>query len=585
MALIPRDFIDNLLSRTDIVDIITQYVPLKKAGQNFTACCPFHHEKTPSFNVSPSKQIYKCFGCGVHGNVISFIMAYEHLTFPEAIEVLAKQQGLTVPTQGQTPQYSVEQQDLHQILEQCKHYFQQQLRQHPAAKQVISYLKQRGISGTTAQRFQLGFAPQGWDNLQQHLSATQSIKKSLLTTGMLIKNEQQRIYDRFRNRIMFPIRNRSGKVIAFGGRSIGTEQPKYLNSPETPIFHKAQELYGLYEARKASALTQVLIVEGYMDVLMLAQFGLTQVVATLGTAVSSQHIQTLFRYSNKLTFCFDGDSAGYKAAWRALQQSLTELHEGCSVNFMFLPEGEDPDSYIQRVGLDNFQQAMQQATDLPAFLLEHLSQNTNPYALDQQAEFIQHAIPLINKIPNSVLQQILVEQLAQRTKISMVQLQRWIRTPQKTIKQTIKQSPIALSPVRTAIAILLQHPEFAITLATQANLANWITQTTALEDMSLLVDIYQSCLNHKNITTANLVEQWRDHKAFELITHLAGQSFPETEGLYQQLIDALQHHQQQAHNKQIKQLLTAGRQRMLTAEEKIKLQDLIKAGKNLGIVR
>jgi len=580
MALIPSDFIDDLLSRTDIVETIQQHLTLKKAGANFVACCPFHHEKTPSFNVSPSKQIYKCFGCGASGNIISFIMEYEHLTFPETIEQLAEQHGLSMPNKNQSSTTQPHVAPLYDTLEQCNRFYQLQLRRHSEASIAIEYLKQRGITGETAQRFQVGFAPRGWDNLLKFFKEDNHTVKRLLTTGMAIKNEKQRVYDRFRHRILFPIRNRTGKTIGFGGRAIGDEQPKYLNSPETPVFHKGRELYGMYEARKASALTEMVIVEGYMDVLSLAQHGITQVVATLGTAVTKEHVQLLFRYTSKLIFCFDGDAAGRKAAWRALEQSLAELHEGRSVRFMFLPEGEDPDSLVQAQGQEGFKQAQQQAQDIATFLFEHIQQHINTYAVDQQAELIQTALPFINQIPNAILQELLLEQLAQQAKLSRTQLQPWVKQAQPaTLTQQKNNTNIALSPLRTTISILLQHPTLAATLQSNTSLHTWLQQSNLTGEAKLIKQIYERCLAYPDIHTSQLIERWRNHPGFDLVTQLAEQSFPSDAQLAQQLVDALHHHIQYMQTQSIETLLAKGRQQSLTPEEQHQLQALIRAQK------
>ncbi len=351
-GLIPQSFIDDLLNRSDIVEVVGSRIQLKKAGKNYTARCPFHNEKTPSFSVSPDKQFYYCFGCGAGGNALGFIMDHDHLDFPQAVEELARRAGLEVPREdsgrGHKPRQPVDS-PLYPLLAAAADFYRQALKSHPARKAAVDYLKGRGLSGVIARDFGLGFAPPGWDNLLKHLGGDALQQKALIDAGLLIENaESGKRYDRFRDRVMFPIRDSRGRVIAFGGRVLGDDKPKYLNSPETPVFHKGQELYGLYEARQANRdLDEIIVVEGYMDVIALAQQGLRNAVATLGTATSEEHLKRLFRLVPSVLFCFDGDSAGRKAAWRALEATLPNLQDGRRARFLFLPEGEDPDSLVR----------------------------------------------------------------------------------------------------------------------------------------------------------------------------------------------------------------------------------------------
>ncbi len=357
-GLIPQSFIDDLMNRIDIVEVIDGRVPLKKTGREYTACCPFHNEKTPSFTVSPTKQFYHCFGCGAHGTAIGFLMEYEHLSFPESVEELARLAGVPMEYEGPSPNEPVRRkkdESLYDLLAKVDQYYRQQLRQHPQSRRAVDYLKQRGVSGEIAAEFGLGFAPPGWDNLERQLGQSAEVREKLVSTGMLIKKDSGGSYDRFRDRIMFPIRDRRGRTIAFGGRILPDNQEKgdkppakYLNSPETPLFHKGQELYGLYEARQALRdITRLMVVEGYMDVVALAQYGIRYAVATLGTATTEEHLHKLFRLTPEIVFCFDGDRAGREAAWRALNNALPVMREGRQIRFMFLPDGEDPDSYVR----------------------------------------------------------------------------------------------------------------------------------------------------------------------------------------------------------------------------------------------
>lgn len=377
---IPRSFIESLLARADVVQVVNQRVPLKKAGSNYKACCPFHDEKTPSFNVSQTKQFYHCFGCGASGDALKFLMEYDGLTFVEAVETLAAQYGMQVPREQLSPkQEKVRQQkqkqkrDLYDVMHMVAKFYRYQLRDHPSSGSAKNYLRQRGLSPEIAKEFVIGFAPVGWDTLEKGLHADAILQQQLIQTGMLVKKDNGKQYDRFRERIMFPIRDGRGRVIAFGGRILGEGQPKYLNSPETPIFHKTNTLYGLFELRQSRVkYDHILVVEGYMDVVALAQFGFRNAVATLGTATTVEHLELLFRQVGEVVFCFDGDNAGLKAAWKALELSLPMMQQERSVKFLFLPQGEDPDSMIRKEGLNAFQARVSRALSLSEFLLQGL---------------------------------------------------------------------------------------------------------------------------------------------------------------------------------------------------------------------
>lgn len=418
---IPQSFIDDLLSRADIVDVVGACVTLRKTGKNFSGLCPFHQEKTPSFSVEPDKQFYYCFGCGKGGNAVGFIMDYENIEYPQAIESLASSMGLEVPREesAQHQQQRESNQALYDILQSASNYYQQQLRQHPDKNSVITYLKDRGLSGEIARDFKLGFAPPGWQNLLEKLGNNSESKKALLDAGFLIENPDNKrnpVYDRFRNRIMFPIRDQRGRVIAFGGRVIGDDKPKYLNSPETPVFHKGEELYGLYEAKqKVRKIERILIVEGYMDVIALAQNDIHYCVATLGTATSTSHLKRLFKLVPEVVFCFDGDNAGRDAAWRALQQALPLMEDGRSARFLFLPDGEDPDSQVRKVGSKAFVSAIGEATQLAEFFFENLCSEVDMESLEGRAKLGTLAMPLIKQFPDGLLRQLILDQLAKMT--------------------------------------------------------------------------------------------------------------------------------------------------------------------------
>jgi DNA primase len=418
-GLIPQAFIDELLNRVDIAEVIESRVPMKRAGRNYKGLCPFHKEKSPSFTVNSDKQFYYCFGCGAGGNAIGFLMDYERMEFPQAVENLANSAGLEVPREeGDRSQAQRDSnKPIYELLEQCAKHFQQQLRQHSQAQQAINYLKSRGLTGQIAKQFGVGYAPPGWDNIITALGDDDAKKHRLLQAGMTIENEEKkRQYDRFRDRIMYPIRDIRGRVIAFGGRVMGDEQPKYLNSPETPVFNKSRELYGLYEARQANRnLKRLIIVEGYMDVIALAQQGITYAAATLGTAVGSAHLERIFRHTNEVIFCFDGDKAGRAAAARALEAALPEMNDGRQAWFLFLPDGEDPDSMVREIGKEGFEKTIEQAPPLSEFLFSFSSKDTDLQSVDGRARLAKLALPLINKVPEGFFRQLLLQELSVRT--------------------------------------------------------------------------------------------------------------------------------------------------------------------------
>jgi DNA primase len=405
--MIPRDFIDTLLARVDIVDVIDRRVPLKKAGQNYQACCPFHSEKTPSFTVSPTKQFYHCFGCGAHGTALGFLMEYEHMSFPDAVAALAQDVGLPVPESGE-PGRPKPPPALWDALEQAAQFYKQQLKQSPRA---IDYLKKRGLTGAIAARYGIGYAPDG-SPLKQVFADYSA--DALAVSGLVIDGDRGR-YDRFRDRIMFPIKNVKGQIVGFGGRVLDQGEPKYLNSPETPLFHKGSELYGLFEARPAiKTAGRVIVVEGYMDVVALAQHGVEFAVAALGTATTPVHARTLLRHTDRLIFAFDGDTAGRKAAWRALENSLEALQDGKEVSFLFLPEGEDPDSYIRMHGQAAFLQLLDTDTvPLSAFLVRELARDRKLDTQEGRAAMLKEARPLLEKIAAPLLSGLIQRQIAE----------------------------------------------------------------------------------------------------------------------------------------------------------------------------
>ncbi|MFV0260948.1 MAG: DNA primase [Kluyvera sp.] len=434
---IPQSFIDDLLARVDVIDVVDSRVKLKKTGKNYSACCPFHNEKSPSFTVSPDKQFYYCFGCGASGSALKFVMEFDGLSFPDAVEKLATQAGMEVPKEQVSFEARQEQQHqpLFELMQKAGDYFEKMLRSHEQRGKAVDYLKNRGLSGKAAKFFGIGYAPPGWDNLQNFLAANgeRELIKQLISCGMLIEKEDGRTYDRFRDRIMFPIRDARGRYIAFGGRVLGDEKPKYLNSPETPIFQKGRELYGLYEARKIrQKLTRIVIVEGYMDVVALAEFGIHYAVATLGTATSEHHLRRLFKVVPEVIFCFDGDRAGRTAAARAMETVLPVLEDGVQARFLFLPDGEDPDTLVRQEGKDAFEQRLNQAVHLPEFLFDHLKEQVDFDTLDGKARLDQLAAPLINKLPKSMLRSLMRNKLRDELGADSVALDRLESSPPAT---------------------------------------------------------------------------------------------------------------------------------------------------------
>jgi DNA primase len=462
--MIPESFIQEVLNRIDVVDIVDQRVKLKKAGANYVACCPFHQEKSPSFTVSPSKQFYHCFGCGAHGSAISFLMEYEGLTFIESIQSIASQLGLSVPNEQTTSKS--EKSDyliLEQALIQANQFYKKNLR---ASKEAIQYLKNRGLSGEIAKQFQIGFANQEWQGLQQVFKNYDD--PILQSAGLVQKNEAGKLYDRFRNRIMFPIFNAKDNIIGFGGRVIHADDtPKYYNSPETPLFKKSYELYGLSQSKKGIRDEQnILIVEGYMDVISLHQHGVQNAVATLGTATTVYHLKKLIRYSKKITFCFDGDNAGIEAAWKALNTAVEILEDDLEFYFMFLPEGEDPDTYIRNHSLDDFKKMINQATPLSDFIIKRLTSNNDLNSQENKIKFINNFEPIYKKMSSPKYKIFLLKRVSELIHLSQVEIEKMVGGKSLSVNQSmntkIKYSASAkntLTAKRKYILIVLIHPK------------------------------------------------------------------------------------------------------------------------------
>ena len=497
-GLVPQSFIDDLLDRTDIVDVVNSRVPLKKTGKSHKACCPFHEEKSPSFTVAQDKQFYYCFGCGAGGNALSFVMEFDRLDFLPAVELLAKNVGLEVPREATAnPKAKQHRDDLYSVLTDADKFFRQKLRSDEA-KGAVNYLKSRGLTGKIAAQFGIGFAPQGWDNLIKAVATNDEKTKLLAESGMLVvKPEEKKQYDRFRHRIMFPIRDQRGRTLGFGGRVLDDSTPKYLNSPETPVFHKGRELYGLYEARQAlKEIPYLLMVEGYMDVIALAQYGINNAVATLGTALTENHLQKLFRYTSEIIFCFDGDSAGRRAASRSLDIALPEMRDGVTAKFLFLPDGEDPDTMVRNLGTEKFKTQIENATPLSQFLFEELTDGIDIETGEGKAKLSKLSAPKINRIPQGVFKQLMLEELSRKTGISVNDLKTYVgnqtnsytepretssSTPQVQASQDWASEPIPatddyviapdmgeerpskirLTPIKHLTALLINHPQLA----------------------------------------------------------------------------------------------------------------------------
>jgi DNA primase len=573
---IPRAFIDDLLARVDIVEVIEQRVPLKKRGNEFTACCPFHKEKTPSFYVSPHKQIFKCFGCGKGGDAITFLCEHDHMNFIEALTSLASQAGISLPETISTDKPISNANALYQLNEKVAKYYYQQLCHNTTA---IEYIKNRGLSGEIAKNYQIGFAPDGWDGLIKQFGTDNHTLDLLQQCGLTIQKDNKKSYDRFRNRIMFPIHNRQGRVIGFGGRVLDTTEPKYLNSPETPIFHKGNELYGLYFALKNHKLDNIIIVEGYMDVLALAQHGITHVVATLGTATTKQHLQRIYRYTHNLIFCFDGDNAGRAAAWRACQTLLPLLQDDRQARFMFLPDKEDPDSFVRHQGAPAFLDQLQHATPLSDFLFEHARQQIDLSNIDGRSQYIAQVMPLIDQLPESTFRQLMIEKLAQITRTNVTTLdQAKTHSTHLRVTSTIQhsQQKKRLTPIRAAIALLLQNPQLIEQLNTKIDLS-----LLHLPGIDVLNELTQLIQQNPKTTTAMLLRHWQPGKMSDLMHELA--DWPllihQKEDLIQEFEGTLQQLKSQQHEHAIEKLLNKAIISPLSEQEKQLLQALIKQSK------
>ncbi len=514
MSRIPDSFIQDLLARSDIVDIIGSRIELKRAGREHHALCPFHNEKSPSFTVSPGKQFFHCFGCGKHGTVISFLMEYDRLPFVEAVEELARIAGVEVPREGGVgPARAVLEGPL-DALAAAERFFKEKLR---AAPQAIDYLKGRGLDGATAKAFGIGYAPDSWDALSRFFrDPTHAIAAGLL------KRKEDRVYDVFRNRVMFPIRDTRGRVIAFGGRTLGDDPAKYLNSPETALFHKGRNLFGLYEARQSvkAALPHLLVVEGYMDAVMLAQHGIRNVVATLGTATTRDHLNQMFKSTSRVVFCFDGDRAGRAAGWRALEQALPEMAEGRECRFMFLPEGKDPDDLVREIGADAFRARVEQAMPLADYLLSQLKAQANPNTLEGRARLATLAKPFLARLREGPLRELLTDEIAKLTRLSRADLSSSAPARGDQAAREASESAVLLlaKPVRDALRVLLEQPALAAEL-TDLHLVT----LAGVPGLELLLDVATFLGEHGQSNAAQILEHWRERPEAVVLSRLAAE--------------------------------------------------------------
>lgn len=528
---IPQHFIDELIARADIVELIGTRVPLKKHGKEFKACCPFHGEKTPSFTVVPEKQFYHCFGCGAHGTALGFLMEHDHLSFIEAVEDLAERVGLEVPREDRAIARPAASDGLFAIMEEAARLYRRELENSERAR---NYFRTRGLEGEIAASFGLGHAPDGWDFLVRALGRSEPERQRLLQAGLIIERDRKAgpaggssgYYDRFRDRVMFPIRDARGRTIGFGGRVLDKGEPKYLNSPETELFHKGRELYGLYEARQASrALPRLLIVEGYMDVVRLHQAGITYAVATLGTATTPDHLTRVFRLCNELVFCFDGDRAGRAAAWKALENSLSQMREGRQIRFLFLPDGHDPDSLVGAEGREAFEERLARAVPLSEYFINHLSAQVDLQSLDGRARLGELARPLLERIPTGLYRELLADAVARTVGLDRARLnaalhrQDGATTDADTSAASRPRANLGRhSLIRQAIRLLVHYPQIAHCIPDTAPLAR-LDRPGA----SLLVELIETLKAQPCATTATLLERWRNRPDIGALAKLAAQ--------------------------------------------------------------
>lgn len=568
MARIPDAFIDDLLARTDIVEVVGARVPLKKQGKEYSARCPFHDERSASFTVSPTKQFYHCFGCGAHGTAISFLMNYERLEFLDAVDELARRAGMEVPREAVQNQQNQDSLDLYAAMDASARFFQRQLAGSDKAK---AYLEARGVDETTRTLFGIGYAPDGYSALKDALGSDARRVQLLERGGMFSRNERGHVYDKFRDRVMFPIADRRGRTIAFGGRVLDKEDgPKYLNSPETPLFHKGRELYGLWQVRQVNQkIDKLVVVEGYMDVVSLFQFGITYAVATLGTATTPDHAELLFRNAADVYFCFDGDAAGQRAGWRALESVLPRMKDGRQALFLFLPNGEDPDSIVRKEGAEGFAARLAQATPLSQFFFDELSKEINLGTLDGKARLAEKAKPLLAQIPEGAFGDLMRAQLTRITGVGANPPPMPRRAPPRSTARGPQQRP---SLVRSAIVRVLHAPSLALDVPMPCTFAG-----LRQPGVELLIELLDIIRMRPEITPGALLEHFAEREELPALQQLMMQDLPGEEPAWrQELHDAVVQLEKQTLQQRLDELLAKQRAQGLDETDKYELRELLK---------
>lgn len=571
---IPNEFIDELLAQIDIVDIIGSRLPLKRKGKEYSACCPFHDERTASFFVSPAKQFYHCFGCNAHGTAISFLINYDRLEFRDAIEILAQRAGLSIPAdENGIPRRNQSEHDaLYSTLASASQFFKETLLKN---QQALDYLSQRGIDQRTRDLFGLGYAPNHYHALSQELGKTSQQQKLLERSGLLSQNDRGQAYDKFRNRLIFPIADRRGRTIAFGGRLISADNgPKYLNSPETPIFHKGKELYGLWHVRQANQrLQRLVVVEGYMDVLALFQYGLPYGVATLGTATTSDHVELAFRNADSIYFCFDGDAPGRKAAWRALEATLPRLKEERQAHFLFLPEHEDPDSILRQEGKERFEDRLQQASPLSHFFFETLSSDVALQTLDGKARLFERARPLLARIPDSAFSDLMLQHLKGLTGL---QLKPAHKDQAHSSRPTPSKNQRTLAPksiVQSILTLLIQNPSLCLSVT----LLPALTQLRQ-PGIPILFEIFDLVRQRPSIQTGALLEHFQSRSEYPHLCVLATETILGSSTQWQQILqNAITKLERQFLQQRIQDLIVKQKREPLDLADKYELRELLRA--------
>jgi DNA primase len=569
---IPRQFIQELIARTDLVDLIDARVPLRSVGSNFTARCPFHSEKTPSFTVSRDKQFYHCFGCGAHGNAIDFLMGYDHLSFVEAVECLAASVGLKIPADAESAVVDTQSKmanAIYELQDKVSRFYASQFKVHPEAYRAVTYLKGRGVSGGLAQQFRLGYAPSGWQNLPSEFSW------ELLEAAGLMIVKGDKAYDRFRGRIIFPIRDRRGRVVGFGGRVMGDETPKYLNSPETIVFKKHREVYGLYELLKQSPRPErIVVVEGYMDVIALAQNGIFNAVATLGTATSVDHAELLFRYTDELVFCFDGDAAGQKAAWKALEASLSSLRDGRQIRFLILPEGHDPDSLVRAEGASAFLNRLDTALPFSDYFFRCLAHRLDLGAIEGRAALVKKAKPLIAKLPAGVFREMIEKRLAELAGHGTVESSdkstKLVGPSESTMVSA--KSRMRPSASRIILALLIQNPELAALVGD--NLRKKLC--TANKNGYLIEKVLGILYERPGLTSGGILEHFRGTPDEKIIASLARwDTLLPQDGIRVEFSDALMRFEQRLRQERLDELIKKSKNMQLSSDEREEMRVLM----------